>query len=89
MRIAVPESAVLGAILEPWTHGGDGARSRAAQCWMAAADWVSMDARVGAVCEPDASPVVPAPDATSPLGGRRRDPAEWQRVLEDRGPPAG
>jgi putative nucleotidyltransferase with HDIG domain len=44
-----------------------------------------MDARVGAVCEPDASPVVPAPDATWPIGGRRRDPAEWQRVLEDVG----
>ena len=42
-----------------------------------------MDARVGAVCEPAASPVVPAPDASWPLGGRRHDPAEWQRVLED------
>jgi two-component system, cell cycle response regulator len=44
-----------------------------------------MDVRVGAVCEPDASPVVPAPDTTWPLAGRRPDPSGWQRVLDDVG----
>ena len=46
-----------------------------------------MDARDGVVSDPDASPEATAEattlDASWPFGGRRSDPAEWQRVLED------